>query len=268
MPLWKVAEETMMSPEREYIHAAFVISSDGISSGSTLSPLYKNSLFAAGVKKCPNHVPLYQAWACLELRSEDFEKAKILITEALTRDKSIGSGWLVAAKIEERLGNEALKALILRRGIECAPDSAQLYCALAEYEVSRGKFDIARNLLEKGLEIDPLHAPLYHSLAELEARVFNIEGLAALNKRAAAVFNNNRSTIPSGDAIKILGNELKKNSKSKRGLPSSVAALASITSDDIDFEEIITDLTIGPDEIIRDLKVADGESTIVDKSLY
>ncbi len=101
-----------------------------------------NRLFAAGVTKCPNHVPLYQAWACLELRGENFDKAKSLISEALTRDKSEGSGWLVAAKIEEKLGNEGLMIMILRRGLECAPNSAELYCAVASYEVKRGKIDL------------------------------------------------------------------------------------------------------------------------------
>lgn len=99
-------------------------------------------LFATGVSKCPNHVPLYQAWACLEIRGENYEKAKIVIGEALTRDKSEGSGWLVAAKIEEKLGNEGLMIMILRRGLECAPNSADLYCAVADYEVNRGKIDL------------------------------------------------------------------------------------------------------------------------------
>jgi hypothetical protein len=75
------------------------------------------ALFAAGVIKCPEHVPLYQAWACLELRSGNFDKARTLIGEALTRKKSEGSSWLVAAKIEERLGNRGLVGLILQRGL-------------------------------------------------------------------------------------------------------------------------------------------------------
>ena len=98
-------------------------------------------IFAAGVLKCPNHVPLYQAWACLEIRGGDYERAKILISEALTRDKGQGSGWLVAAKIEEKRGNRGLAGLILQRGLECDPNDAQLYCALAELEVRRGKID-------------------------------------------------------------------------------------------------------------------------------
>ena len=85
---------------------------------------------------------MYQAWACLEIRGENYEKAKALISEALTRDKSEGSGWLVAAKIEEKLGNEGLMIMILRRGLECAPNSAELYCAVADYEVRRGKIDL------------------------------------------------------------------------------------------------------------------------------
>ena len=98
-------------------------------------------LFAAGIQKCPSHVPLYQAWACLELQDGDVLTAKNLIGEALTRDKRNGSGWLVAAQIEEKMDNHGLVGLILRRGIECAPGDAQLYIALADHEISRGKID-------------------------------------------------------------------------------------------------------------------------------
>ncbi len=211
--------------------------------------------------KCPKHIPLYQAWSCLELRDENYEKARTLITEALTRDKKRGTGWLVAAKIEEKMGNEGLVGLILRRGIECAPHSAKLYCALAEYEVQRGKFDVGRELLEKGLEVDPLHAPLYHSLAELEARVFNIEGLAALNKRAAEVFNANTLEPPSSEAsMTLLGNKLRKNSLSKKKLPTIVATLAKMASFDLDIEEIANDFD--PDTLIENMGGVDNESTI------
>ena len=98
-------------------------------------------LFAAGIEKCPQHVPLYQSWAVLELRSGDVITAKRLIGEALTKDKRNGSGWLVAAKIEEKMENQGLVGLILRRGIECAPGDTELYRALAEHEISRGKID-------------------------------------------------------------------------------------------------------------------------------
>lgn len=101
-------------------------------------------LFAAGVLKCPSHVQLYQAWACLEMRAENIERAKILISEALTRDKSHGSSWLIAAKIEEKLGNRGLVGLILRRGLECSPYDPELYRVSAEFEAKGGLFHKVR----------------------------------------------------------------------------------------------------------------------------
>eukprot|EP00581_Thalassiosira_minuscula_P016001 CAMPEP_0183720522 /NCGR_PEP_ID=MMETSP0737-20130205/13113_1 /TAXON_ID=385413 /ORGANISM="Thalassiosira miniscula, Strain CCMP1093" /LENGTH=1088 /DNA_ID=CAMNT_0025950397 /DNA_START=204 /DNA_END=3470 /DNA_ORIENTATION=+ len=183
-------------------------------------------LFAAGIQKCPQHVPLYQAWACLELRSGDVITAKRLIGEALTKDKRNGSGWLVAAKIEEKMGNAGLVGLILRRGIECAPGDVELYRALAEHEINRGKIDSARELLEKGIEINPLHAPLYHSLAELEARVFNIEGLAKLNKRTAEIFSSDATAPPpsSSKRMQAWGSKIKQGRSAK--IPDGIAALA------------------------------------------
>ena len=103
-------------------------------------------LFAAGIKKCPKHVPLYQGWASLELRANNLTVARRLITEALTRDKRQGTGWLVAAQIEERQGNDGLVGLVLRRGIECAPHDAELYRALGEYLVGKGNIEDVRRL--------------------------------------------------------------------------------------------------------------------------
>lgn len=98
-------------------------------------------LFGAGIKKCPTHVPLYQGWASLELRENNLVAAKRLISQALTRDKRHAVGWLVYAEIEERQGNDGLAGLVLRRGVECAPNEAELYRALGEHLVRRGNIE-------------------------------------------------------------------------------------------------------------------------------
>jgi len=214
-------------------------------------------LFAAGIEKCPHHVPLYQAWACLELQDGDVITAKRLIGEALTRDKRNGSGWLVAAQIEEKMDNHGLVGLILRRGIECAPGDAELYIALADHEISRGKIDSARELLEKGMEINPLHAPLYHSLAELEARVFNIEGLAKLNKRAAEIFQSDANAPPTDEQLKAMERQMK-HGRSTR-MPDGITALAEkigvesdepttiagVSMDDVDLDSLVNNVLCG-----------------------
>ena len=77
-----------------------------------------NRLFSEGVKNSPQYVPLYQGWALLEMRDGNYQASRKLITEALTRNKKNGHGWLVAAEIEEAAGNSGLVNLLLRRGIE------------------------------------------------------------------------------------------------------------------------------------------------------
>lgn len=103
--------------------------------------LPKRRLFAGGLKKAPLHVPLYQGWALLELREGNYQAARTLISEALTKNKQNGYGWLIAAQIEEEEGNEGLVSLLLRRGIECAPNDAELYRKLGEGLVKRCKYD-------------------------------------------------------------------------------------------------------------------------------
>lgn len=52
------------------------------------------------------------------MRDGNYQASRKLITEALTRNKKNGHGWLVAAEIEEAAGNSGLVTLLLRRGIE------------------------------------------------------------------------------------------------------------------------------------------------------
>lgn len=180
-------------------------------------------LFETGVRKAPRHIPLYQSWAFMELREGNATAAKALIGQALTRDKTNGDGWLIAAEIEARLGNDGLANLLLRRGIECAPTKPELYRALGDSLVRKGKINEAREIYEQGIVVDQRHAPLYHSLAELEARIFNVDGLAKLHKRAAAIFNTNVME-PSPASSEILGTKIRA-SRSYR-VPKGVAALA------------------------------------------
>jgi Tfp pilus assembly protein PilF len=96
------------------------------------------------LKRAPRYLPLYHGWALLELREGNHQSARRLISEALTRNKQNGFGWLVAAEIEEEAGNGGLVNLLLRRGIECAPNDAELYRKLGEHLVSKGKIDDVR----------------------------------------------------------------------------------------------------------------------------
>lgn len=215
-------------------------------------------LFLGGLQKCPSHIPLYQGWAAIEIKDGDLERAKTLIGEALTRDKTQGSSWLVAAQIEQVQGNDGLVGLMLRRGIECAPAEASLYRELGDHLVRKGKIDDAREILEKGLEVNPLHAPLYHSLAELEARIFNVDGLAKLNKRAATIFNTN-ALEPSPSTSQAWSNKIRMGNS--REVPVGVAALAekvgyseeTLEKDDLPSVTPQQSMSEMEDEVVRDL---------------
>ena len=171
------------------------------------------TLFTGGLKKAKNrHDALYQGWATLEMREGNHEKARKLISEALTRNKQNGRGWIIAAEIEEEKGNDGLSLLMLRRGIECDPDNAELYRKLGDHLLGKGKINDAREVYEKGIEANQMHAPLYHSLAELEARICNLGALARLNERTNELFNNN-AMEPSTGSYKALERKLKNASE-------------------------------------------------------
>jgi len=207
------------------------------------------AIFKRGMRKCPDHIPLYQGWAGIEMRDGNLVEAKKLIGEALNRDKTQGSSWLVAAQIEKLQGNTVLVGLILRRGIECAPADATLYRELGENFIQKGKINEARKILEKGLEVNPLHAPLYHSLAELEARIFNVDGLAKLNERAAKIFNTN-ALISSESSAEAWSDKLRMGTSQKVREEIALAKRVDLRADDDDETPTTKNNNDGtPDEI-------------------
>lgn len=124
----------------------------------------------------------------------------------------------------------------------------------------------AREILEKGLEMNPLHAPLYHSLAELEARLFNVEGLAELNKRAAVLFNSN-ALIPPPSSSKAFGKKIRMMGRSN-SVPDGVAALAQKVGESLDAEDSVDlepsstleTMTRLEDEMVKELFTVDNFS--------
>jgi hypothetical protein len=82
--------------------------------------------------------------------------------------------------------------------------------------------------------MNPLHAPTYHSLAELEARVFNVEGLARLNKKAALMFNSN-AMQPSPLPTEAWSAKIR--ARKHNEVPQGVAALAQKIVEEDETEE-------------------------------
>lgn len=209
-------------------------------------PSLPHSLFSAGLQKCPWHIPLYHGSALLELREDNLDVARKLVTDALTKDRTKAVGWVLLSQVEERAGHDGLVSLLLRRGIECAPNEPSLYCELGDHLVNKGKINDAREIMEEGLRIDPLYAPLYHSLAKLEARIFNIEALSNLNKKAAALFQSNALEPPPSLPSEVWGEKVRTVQAHK--VPRRVAVLAdrigeSVRSkDDEDVESVVNTL--------------------------
>ena len=183
--------------------------------------------------------------------------------EALTRDKSQGLGWLIAAKIEEKLEQQLQKnhtntsskktrglvSLILRRGIENAPNDPELYNELASYELQNGKIQEARSLLQKCInDVDPFYAPSYHSLAELEARICNIEGLSNLNKRASIIFSQNNTYSSDSDTEEAIYKKVSLKKDDQQQLPF-------MDDDDwsVDPNIVIENMSIFEDKTIGDI---------------
>ena len=100
------------------------------------------------------------------------------------------------------------------------------------------------------MELNPAHAPLYHSLAELEARLFNVEGLARLNQRALKIFHRN-ALEPAPSTPTEYSRRVR--SRGRYGLPRSIAVLR---------EQIVTDQENGESPSTASVSSSDPKATL------
>ncbi|KAL3911390.1 MAG: hypothetical protein SGARI_001668 [Bacillariaceae sp.] len=221
------------------------------------------TLYAAGLKKAKRRqFALFQGWATLELREGNFHAARKLISESLTKNKKNGRGWVIAAQIEEQDGHTGLVSLLLRRGIECNPNDAELYRELGEYLVGQGKINDAREVLEAGMDRNPMYAPLFHSLAELEARICNLDGLAKLNKRASELFKQD-ALEPAPMSSVALGTKIKAKRSRSGSHHHSHAFATKIVEDDVE-EEMIQGLVGSGIDALSMLESLNGDGLVGD----
>jgi Tfp pilus assembly protein PilF len=221
------------------------------------------TLYAAGLKKAQRRqFALFQGWATLELREGNLQAARKLISESLTKNKKNGRGWVIAAQIEEQDGHTGLVSLLLRRGIECNPNDAELYRELGEYLVGQGKINDAREVFEEGMDRNAMYAPLFHSLAELEARICNVDGLARLNKRAAQLFNRN-ALEPAPLSSVALGTKIKAKRTRGDSHHHGHAFATKIVENDVD-EEMIQGLLGAGVDALSLLESLNGDGLVDD----
>ena len=248
---WNVAKTLFESGLRNSPKHAPLWLNYAIGEGRLGSTEVARRLFTQGLEQSPNHAPMYQFWAQLEMKDENYSSAKLLIAEALTRDKTCGQAWLMAAEIERKLGNDGLHELLLRRGIQYAPTDTGLYRALGASLAQKWKYSEARAVYEQGLSIDPMNAPLYHSLAELEAQLFNLDGLAELNKRAIKIFKTD-ATKRSTEGEEAWGISIRANRA--KALPKHIIDLTKkIAADDSSSPLAVHDESYDPDLFIDKL---------------
>ena len=105
------------------------------------------------------------------------------------------------------------------------------------------------------MEVNPLYAPIYHTLAELEARVFNVDGLAKLNQKAAKIFNTN-AMQPSPSTTQAWGAKIR--ARQHKEIPKGVAALAEKIVDDDDDDDD-DDYDLDPFEALESMSLMEDE---------
>ena len=155
----------------------------------------------SGLSNCRRHIPLYIDWSKLEMLEGSEAAAMDVVEAAMKIDKSSAALWCQALKIERKVGTAESSRDLLDRALKVTKGRggkarSVLLKEGGDFYAHLGRFDRARDLFEEGLRLDPLSAGIYHSYAELEASVFNLQGLSALNRRAEEVFSNNAEMPP------------------------------------------------------------------------
>jgi tetratricopeptide (TPR) repeat protein len=142
---------------------------------------------------------LWQAWAVLEARQGDTERARQLYDAATVADKRHAAAWHGWGMLEKRAGNYQRARDLFVRGLRLVPDSAPkefLYQSLGVMAAERGRADEARAHFAAGARTPSgrRSAALWQAWALCEQRDGKHERGRLLYQRALAASPKNRHT--------------------------------------------------------------------------
>ena len=138
------------------------------------------------LRGAPEHVPSLLMAASAELQKGDLLMAEKRLQVLLRKHPGSVPGWQLQAQLMARSGRKADLAAALKRGLELAPDDAQLLSLQADDQSASGQFAAAATTLTKMLSKRPNEADLMLRLANARFQAGDKAGAQALIEQAAA----------------------------------------------------------------------------------
>ena len=130
---------------------------------------------------------LWHAWAVLEAKDGEGDKARKLFQRGLVADRENKYVWLSWAVFEAREGFVQRARRLLQRGCELNPRDPPLLQALARLEAGDGNMRNARMLFEQGTKLDPAHQANWQAWAIAEWRAGHVDRARELFQRGVWV---------------------------------------------------------------------------------
>lgn len=139
---------------------------------------------------------VYSAFASLESRLRNTEKARFLYmraAEANPVDKIVWQAW---GSLESKMGNAQRARQLFERAVVVDPSYASTWQAWGLLEMKMKNFSKAKTLFERGVKADPSESATWHAWGQLEGKLGNrVKQRELFENGILAVGNRGRAAV-------------------------------------------------------------------------
>ncbi|KAA8493799.1 PsbB mRNA maturation factor Mbb1, chloroplastic [Porphyridium purpureum] len=140
--------------------------------------------------------PTLVAWALLEERCGHFDLARSLFQRALRVDPLHGQAYNAYAMMEQRLNDQERALAVYQHGLDSGVCSVSLYHGASQLHKARGEYDQARALLRQGVLLTRESTVyLWHSWGMLEIRLNNVSEARRIGELAMKRYPNDSRVL-------------------------------------------------------------------------
>ncbi len=155
-------------------------------------------IFEKAAKSVPKKkaVKLYSAFAALEGRVRNLDKARFLYMRASEADPVDKVVWQAWGTLEAKAGNIGRARQLFERGVLVDPAYAPTWQAWGLLEARARNTDRARTLFERGVRADPTESSTWHAWGQLEGRAGNRKKAKELYREGIIAVERHRRAGP------------------------------------------------------------------------
>jgi putative PEP-CTERM system TPR-repeat lipoprotein len=133
--------------------------------------------------KEPGNVNADRNLAALAMAQNKPEEAHKYLEDIITANPKVGDNYIELAEFENRIGHPDEAEAALKRGLDISPDNLRLRFLLADFLLSKAKFQDAITTIQPGLTADPRNTAMLEIVGRAQLGLKQVDNAVATFKK-------------------------------------------------------------------------------------